>query len=171
MAPDARRSLARHNVATMQRNHQRRRSVCTAPFDDLVVDRFLCHSGARESANPESIYRQTRAVEWIPGLRLPRKMASLICRDGASRNDPAFSASNVKQPNGRAPAFPWLEPPGLCKNFTLGDTEGAGNAGCWPHPQPCVQIEKHASKSPQVWPERSGIPCATVLTAAPRSSW
>ena len=27
--------------------------------------------------------------KWIPGLRLPRKIASLFCRDGASRNDKA----------------------------------------------------------------------------------
>jgi hypothetical protein len=25
--------------------------------------------------------------KWIPGLRLPRKIASLVCRDGTSRND------------------------------------------------------------------------------------
>jgi hypothetical protein len=30
------------------------------------------------------------------------------------------------------------------------ETEGAGNAGRSSHPQPCVQLEKHASKSPQV---------------------
>jgi hypothetical protein len=39
---------------------------------------------AKETYDP---LRCVTAEEWIPGLRLPRKIASLFCRDGASRND------------------------------------------------------------------------------------
>jgi hypothetical protein len=45
--------------------------------------------------------------------------------------------------------------------------EGAGNAGCTTHPQPCVQLKKARSKSPQVR-RNTGIPCTMVLTATPR---
>ena len=44
------------------------------------------HSGAREARvrNPSC---RIMDAKWIPGLRLPRKIASLFYRDGASRND------------------------------------------------------------------------------------
>jgi hypothetical protein len=32
--------------------------------------------------------------------------------------------------------------PEFCTNITLEESEGAGNAGCWPHPQPCVRSRK-----------------------------
>src|SRR5579872_2514729 len=48
--------------------------------------------------------------------------------------------------------------------FSLRNLEGAGNAGRSTHPQPCVRMKKHASKSPQARRKRSGIPCAMVLT-------
>src|SRR5581483_218511 len=48
--------------------------------------------------------------------------------------------------------------------------EGAGNTGCWPHPR-ALRAKRvhfaHASTTGQ--PKQSGIPCAMVLTAAPRS--
>jgi hypothetical protein len=36
------------------------------------------HSGARISANPESIVPQKYSVKWIPGLRLPRENSFAI---------------------------------------------------------------------------------------------
>ena len=52
-----------------------------------------------------------------------------------------------------------------------GSEEGAGNAGRWPHPQPCVQ-ERGQQRTQVVTtgsPKHSGIPCAMVLSAAPCS--
>jgi hypothetical protein len=40
--------------------------------------------------------------------------------------------------------------PGFASFAPLDESEGAGNAGRQTHPQPCVQLKKHASKSPQV---------------------
>jgi hypothetical protein len=48
-------------------------------------------------------------------------------------------------------------------------TEGAGNAGCTPHPLPCVQNEKDARRPTQVRRNHSGTPCAMVLRLTPRS--
>ncbi len=49
-----------------------------------------------------------------------------------------------------ASAFPRRDTPELCKNYSLkkpfAQTEGVGNAGCPPHPQPRVQrVVKHTS--------------------------
>jgi hypothetical protein len=38
-----------------------------------------------QRANPRIHGVWTMPEKWIPGLRLPRKIASLFCRDGASR--------------------------------------------------------------------------------------
>ena len=49
------------------------------------------HSGARVQAGEPGIHRAEKYSErWLPGLRLQRKIASLFCRDGASRNDDFF---------------------------------------------------------------------------------
>ena len=50
------------------------------------------------------------------------------------------------------------------------DEEGAGNAGCRPHPWPACN-KKSRRQLPQARPEQSGIPCAMVLTAASCSPW
>jgi hypothetical protein len=59
-------------------NHLSALAACQA---DFVIP------GRCEASNSESISPGNIAVQWIPGLRLPRKIASLFCRDGASRND------------------------------------------------------------------------------------
>ncbi len=57
-------------------------------------------------------------------------------------------------------------PPESCKNSVPRKTEGAGNAGRQPHPQPGVrEIESTPANSPQVQSDQSGIPRAMVLTA------
>src|SRR6185503_1795094 len=43
--------------------------------------------------------------------------------------------------------------------------EGAGKAGCTPHPQPRMQIKKHTSVVATGLPRSPGLPCAMVLTA------
>jgi len=50
-------------------------------------------------------------------------------------------------------------------------TEGAGNAGCTPHPLPCVQNKKDARRPTQVRRNHSGTPCAMALRLTPRSPW
>ena len=44
-------------------------------------------------------------------------------------------------------------------------TEGAGNAGCTPHPQPRVQKKKAHEQVTTGTPKLPDIPCAMVLTA------
>src|SRR5262249_48791547 len=44
----------------------------------------------------------------------------------------------------------------------LPKTEGAGNAGCSPHPQPCVQWKKARKQVTTGTPKQSGTPCAMV---------
>src|SRR5579863_473291 len=44
--------------------------------------------------------------------------------------------------------------------------EGAGKAGCLLHPQPHARNKKHMSLVTTGTPERSGLPCAMVLTAS-----
>ena len=52
-------------------------------------------------------------------------------------------------------------------------SEGAGNAGCLSHPQPCVQVKKARKQVTTGTPKQSGIPCAMVLrliSCSPRSA-
>src|ERR1700732_2495188 len=57
--------------------------------------------------------------------------------------------------------------PGLCMNLSPRKTEGAGKAGCPPHPQPRVQNKtKHTSVVTTGSPVSPGLPCAMVLTAS-----
>jgi hypothetical protein len=51
--------------------------------------------------------------------------------------------------------------PSLAKQYPR-KTEGAGNTGCTPHPQPCVQKKKARKQVTAGTPKRSGIPCAMV---------
>src|SRR5262249_2348657 len=52
---------------------------------------------------------------------------------------------------------------GLCSVVVPQETEGAGNAGRWPHPQPGVgKGRNHTSIVTEGWPKRSGTPCAMV---------
>ena len=60
--------------------------------------------------------------------------------------------------------------PGLAIRVPL-KTEGAGNAGCTPHPLPCVQTERNARRPTQVRRNHSGTPCAMALRLTPRSPW
>src|ERR1700732_3132408 len=57
--------------------------------------------------------------------------------------------------------------PGLCMNLSPRKTEGAGKAGCPPHPQPRVQNKtKHTSVVTTGSPVSPGLPCAMVLTVS-----
>src|SRR5580692_7622254 len=53
--------------------------------------------------------------------------------------------------------------PGDAMKFAPSDNEGAGNAGCRVHPQPCLQQRNNAQASHTGTPQQSGIPCAMVL--------
>jgi len=85
---------------------------------------------------------------------------------GTTHNIGAFADSNFKQlqPHLRTLAA-------RCAQVVHVDvprkTEGAGNAGCPPHPQPRVQNKKSTRAwSPQIQPGSPGIPCAMVLTVS-----
>src|SRR5581483_673534 len=52
--------------------------------------------------------------------------------------------------------------PDFCFRLHPRNEEGAGNAGCTPHPLPYAQTEKNARRPTQVRRNHSGIPCAMV---------
>ncbi len=56
---------------------------------------------------------------------------------------------------------------GSCPSFagsvTLMKDEGAGKAGCGPHPWPPCEQEC-TGQEPQVWPRHPGLPCTMALT-------
>ena len=52
--------------------------------------------------------------------------------------------------------------PGDASCVALDNAEGAGNAGCRPHPWPACN-KKRRRQVPQARPEQPGIPCAMVL--------
>src|SRR5579864_9321311 len=64
---------------------------------------FAVIPGRIEDASPKSIGPQECWEKWIPGLRLPRKIASLFCRDGASRNDEERGRALDVPPSPRVP--------------------------------------------------------------------
>src|SRR5690349_24213510 len=52
--------------------------------------------------------------------------------------------------------------PGDAANFAPSANEGAGNAGCLSHPQPCVQVKKARKQITTGTPKQSGAPCTMV---------
>src|SRR5579864_583245 len=56
--------------------------------------------------------------------------------------------------------------PGEAQMLALENKEGAGKAGCLLHPQPHARNKKHMSLVTTGTPERSGFPCAMVLTVS-----
>src|SRR5262245_33597876 len=54
--------------------------------------------------------------------------------------------------------------PESCQTSPSKEEEGAGNAGCWPHPWPACKGRKQAAVTTGK-AETTGIPCAMVLTA------
>jgi hypothetical protein len=54
--------------------------------------------------------------------------------------------------------------PSFCQIIGPRKREGAGNAGCFPHPQLRVQRMKARRSIHHRYAEQSGIPCAMVLT-------
>src|SRR5581483_1221070 len=48
--------------------------------------------------------------------------------------------------------------------------EGAGNAGCTPHPLPCVQTKRRTQANTGT-PKSTGTPCAMALRLTPCSPW
>ena len=65
-------------------------------------------------------------------------------------------------------AVPRRDAPGLCRNRSPQETEGAGNAGCPMHPQPVCIGSKHTVVTTGS-PVSAGIPCTMVLRLTPRS--
>jgi hypothetical protein len=73
---------------------------------------------------------------------------------------------------GMAPHSRGMIRPGFALSPALSNDEGAGNAGCWPHPRALRARKVHlAHASNDRAAETTGTPCAMVLTAAPRSPW
>src|SRR5262249_37742317 len=64
---------------------------------------------------------------------------------------------------GQASAFPRQDLPEFCENLAALKSEGAGNAGCLSHPQPCGRMKKARKQVTTGTPKQSGIPCAMVL--------
>jgi hypothetical protein len=50
--------------------------------------------------------------------------------------------------------------PSLASSIAHRKSEGAGKAGCFAHPQPCVQVKKARKQVTTGPPKHSGLPCA-----------
>src|ERR1700750_3469051 len=61
--------------------------------------------------------------------------------------------------------------PSDAMNLASPKAEGAGNAGCTPHPLPCVQNEKGRTQANTGTPKSLRHSLRNGVTAAPRSSW
>jgi hypothetical protein len=57
--------------------------------------------------------------------------------------------------------------PGFALSVSLIKAEGAGNAGCTPHPLPCVQNEKKRTQATTGTPKSLRHSLRNGLTAAP----
>jgi hypothetical protein len=65
-------------------------------------------------------------------------------------------------------AFPRRRTPELCFSLVPSKQEGAGKAGCWPHPWPASK-QKSWRQTPQVWPNnrpslRDGVTAYSALS-------
>ena len=71
--------------------------------------------------------------------------------------------AQVNIPPARRTAFPRHQSVRAMRSLWPLKSKGAGNAGCTPHPLPCVQNGKDARRPTQVRRNHSGTPCAMVL--------
>ena len=106
----------------------------------------------------------------------PRRQAIQYSRDGSVSPSrprragfPAFAGTtSLSLPIKHTPAFSRCRThPSLANSLSLFWTEGAGKAGCWPHPWSACN--KKARGRTTGTGRTTGLPCATVLTAYTRS--
>jgi len=101
----------------------------------------LSFRGAPPGASPESILSIVVMDSGLAALRRPGMTTEI---------------------GGTPPHSRGSEAPGSCIIRCPSKEEGAGNAGCWPHPQPRVK-QKTREFVTTGQPTHAGIPCAMVL--------
>jgi hypothetical protein len=165
MAPDARRSLAGANVATLTPHRQRPEGcnprLCTARWQDRSPHERSDMRGPAPAPDVASLIRATFPA-LAPGTRACSRFgfqtaASSSLRANGSRErapDDRLREAIHASTRGRMDCFvayaprnddevrvssPAARSARALQIHTPIETEGAGNAGCWPHPQPCVQ--------------------------------
>jgi len=155
LAPDARRSLAGANVATMWAQRQRRGWGQTARLASRRRPGPIPRDPAWD-ANWSTFFAKRKPVVMGPGSR----SRSLAC---PGRHRILRSDLDVKQPRGQAIAFPRrVTRPSDASIVVPRRKEGAGNAGCTTAPAAsCVESRTHELVTTGT-PKHSGIPCAMV---------
>ena len=97
----------------------------------------------------------------------PRPIRCKHCRVMDTGSPPRGRMTTELETRVRIPAARFASE--FCDQRRPSKTEGAGNAGCTPHPLPCVQNKKDARRPTQVRRNHSGTPCAMALRLTPRS--
>jgi len=155
MAPDARHSLAGPNVATLAPRRQRPGGCnprpCTARWQAPDADFKQPphrHSGARLLARARNPYSHARLALGpfaqnhkqngfclvLPRMR--QAASAVVVMDSGLAASRRPGMTRELRTYFRVPAARSAR---VLQIHTPQKTEGAGNAGCWPHPQPCVQ--------------------------------
>ena len=101
---------------------------------------------------------------WVPVLQ--RIISRSLSSGGASRRPVGSCGAAPGTQDTCIRPLATQTAPELCINFVPRKTEGAGKTGCPMHPQPRMQNEKAYEVVTTGSPERSGLPCAMVLTAS-----
>src|SRR6201999_3785224 len=97
----------------------------------------------------------------LPDVRMSTKRVRTIQAGTRHPQAAEFAPSNSGR-HGRSPRGA-ISRPGDAITSLPPKIEGAGNAGCTPHPLPCVQNKENAREANTGTPKSSGTPCAMVL--------
>ena len=139
------RMVATNCSLTGRTNQQRYKGTCGAAEFAKSSRENWSHGEQTVIVNARLSPGHPRLLMSSPGLPAPLKL----------RRASAGHTSALSRPNS----------PELCKDNVPRKTEGAGKAGCPMHPQPRTQTKKRTSIVTTGSPQRSGLPCAMVLTA------
>src|SRR5690348_11691939 len=131
MAPDARRSLAGGNVATLAPRRQRPGGCnprpCTVRWQAPRCGFQTAHSVSSPGLTGRPSIPETALLNRDASGILDRPLQCAIAHKAGD------DIEEDKPPHSRGTICP------SSANSHPQEIEGAGNAGCWPHPQPCVQ--------------------------------
>jgi hypothetical protein len=98
----------------------------------------------------------------------PRRASRVTACPGRHCGKTAFTFQTARDPTKPAhdiAASRRMTPEWCIEHVPLIVAEGAGKAGCWPHPWPPCE-RKCTGQEPQVRPVHPGLPCAMVLTVS-----
>ncbi len=123
---------------------------------------LIYHLSSRAHGKPAVRPHGSRRRSASPHHEGFSRCLDLILR--STRSDASRRMRPAKQTRHCVPAAPFAR--GLPNHRSLSIQRAQGMPGVQRHPQPCVQIRKHASKSPQVRRNSPAFPARMVLTVS-----